>query len=1324
MGKSSVKRTFILSVLLLLLILAFFVARGPYLSNQLKKLILPELSAATGRQVTAQRIYINLFPLFLEARELRVIDQGNEVVHVPMVKGYIEISGLLKKELVLRRIIIRKPSVKSDEPQMADIIRKVKEYLEKERKSPIKVIVKAIVVNEGKVAFVSRDMSLSGEGVNGDVVLDRPQKSPPSRTSIPRISFGAKSLSAQIKGWPELKGEIKGILAVKDDLMEVKGLQVGFYGSMVYASGNYREGAGDLKIRLSLLAESFKKIFHLTQRGEGEINAHGTIHLTSKAPLDSTVDLEIKGIFYLQTLMELLDVKERIEGPVTFTGKLKGPLNHPTGTATAELKKGNLFNIELDELTCAIAYGDGMLYFNGGRASLSHGRAEADATLRISGPEHYSVHVKASDIDSPAVFRFIGWDPGIPLGKMRGEFATVGAGFNPSGWFEYESTAEGKDVLGRVKKAKGSFNLHDDVLTLTDSEVRTPKTVFTANGDINIAASSLSLKTEMKTTDVTDLTLPYQDSVTGSGSASGTITGPIQDPLIRGKAMLRSAAFHGYSLGDVAATTEYRKDLLELKELSAADGAYSAGSRTATLKGAIRFTGARGLFDFKEPRYSLQVSLKNGDLQRLTQVFYKKSLDYRPTGKVDADFSITGKGPTPLYEGSLSIGDIKVGDIPLDSLKAVFSYDDQNLAIKDVVVRKGDSWLTADGSVSHDERFSFRATGNGVSLRDVAGKVVPLEAYLTFRAEGKGSLDAPEVDLSGSFQGGKIKEVTVGDGSIKASLRGRTFLMDASLFNDKVILSGKADLAGNFPWKAQLDVRSGRYDFLIGAFLKEIPEDLLVSMRGHADMSGDRSHFSATAVVNQLSATLFGYSFSNDSEIRVEVKDRKVVFPDISMRGESTFFKVRGSMEIHKWFDFMMEGSSGLAPLKGFSKKIETIKGEAAFSVSVKGAWDNPKINGGLTISDGLLGVKGTAYRVSSMNGQFTMNEDKIVIEKLTGKVGSGDLSISGVAYIEALKIKRFYIDGAVNNVRLETSKDFPVNVSGTLLYKGTMDSQTLSGDIKINHAVYRERVDWQSWLLKAKTRERPRGEIGVFEKVGLNVRIQGADNVRVDNNIARASLKLDLLLRGTIAQPLIFGRVEMMTGTVYFRNNEFRILGASADFSDPKRVNPVMNILAETSIQGYTIRLNLEGQFDHFNLSLSSNPSLEETEILSLLTVGTLQKEPKGIQSGLGVSAATSFLSGQFQDVAQERLKSITGIDRINVEQYTSKVTGKTEPRVSASKRLGDKLTVTYSTSFGTVAAEVIKIEYDVTRSLSLIGERDESGGLGGGIKFRFGFK
>jgi translocation and assembly module TamB len=167
------------------------------------------------------------------------------------------------------------------------------------------------------------------------------------------------------------------------------------------------------------------------------------------------------------------------------------------------------------------------------------------------------------------------------------------------------------------------------------------------------------------------------------------------------------------------------------------------------------------------------------------------------------------------------------------------------------------------------------------------------------------------------------------------------------------------------------------------------------------------------------------------------------------------------------------------------------------------------------------------------------------------------------------------------------------------------------------------------------------------------------------------------------------------------------------------------MNLTAETIVNGYTIRLNLEGQMDHFNLSLSSDPHLEEVDILALLTVGQVGKQLKGLEGGIGAGEATSFLTGKVQDVLEERLRTITGLDRFQVDPSVSKTTGTVGPRVTVSKRLiGDKLFVTYTTLVGSTEEQVLKLEYLLDKNISLIGIRDEKASIGGDVKFRFEFK
>jgi hypothetical protein len=1327
MGKIKIRNIVILSAVAAVLAITILFSRGPNVSNFLKELILPELSAATGRQVTAGKIYINLFPLFIEARDIRVFEKGNEILYVPRAKGYVGISGLLRKKLVLRRLMLKGPDLKTDSATLEDIIDKVKKYLALERKTPIKVEVRAIFLDEGRFVLGYKEGSFRGSGFSAEAVLNARKNFLIGRRAAPRISFALKELTSTVKGWPRMKSEIKGSFSVKDDSVDIRGLQIGFYGSLINTSGTFfLKKDSSLRVRLGLLTESFRKIFGLKQPGEGNISVKGTVRIVKKDLARSVLDLDLDGSFYVQTLLELLKVTEPVKGLVDFSGSLKGPVNHLAGEAKARLRKGNLYDVQVDDLRCRVRYADGKLDFQEGKAALYNGRAEAKAIVSIVGDGFYSLDVSFSDVDSPPVLDLIGWKPDIPFGKVRGDLHTSGNEFNPSGSFLYESSGPGKDFLGRIRRIKGAYSLSGNVITLSGSSLNTDKSLINFGGDVDINARRLSLTAQLKTSDIVDLTGPDYRDVTGSGEFAGTVKGPFDDPTISGQARMSSVSYVGYWLGEVTATADYRKNLLELRDLSALSGSGSGNSAVVTMKGDIRFPESKELFDFKKHVYNLSVTMKNGDLEKFVRVIYKGTLKQTPHGRFDLVAAITGPGPQPVYKGIGRISSAGVGSLGVDSASFSFSYDYKKFAIEDGLARKGDSTLSGKGSISHDDSFTLKISSGKVYPRDIVSlKGLPPDAYVTFRAEAGGTLDDPSGKLDGVIHGGRLKDTDIGGGKINALIKEKALYVDVTFLDDKVALNGKVILEDRLPWTGRIELKSGRYDYLVAPWLKEVPEDFILSMRGSATVAGDKDHFSAKAVLNQLNTTFYGNSLVNDSDIKFEMADRKVVLSSVGLRSGSGSFKASGNMELGREFNLEVEGVSSLGPLKGLSKRIDTVRGDAGFVFSVTGKWTDPRIDGGLTVTNGVFGVRDLPYRISSLNGYLYMDGNRIVIQKLSGKLAGGDTDISGVALLEGFTLKRFYVNASVTNVGVLISKDFMANFDGSLVYTGTLASQTLSGEVRINRAAYKEPVEWQSWLLKAKAAEKPRGEIGTFEKTNLNVRIQGSDDVIINNNIARASLNVDIVLRGTISDPLIFGRIATKTGFVYFRNNEFRILNASADFADPRRINPTMDITAETTIQGYSIRMVLEGQMDHFTMVLSSTPSLEDADILSLLTVGTLSSEPKGIQGGIGVNAATSFLSGQLQSVAQERLRSLTGIDRIGVEPYYSKATGRSEQRLTVSKRLmGDKLSVTYSTAFGSVATDVIRLEYNIGNNVALIGERDESGGFGGSVKFRFGFK
>nr|MDA8098610.1 translocation/assembly module TamB domain-containing protein [Nitrospiraceae bacterium] len=163
----------------------------------------------------------------------------------------------------------------------------------------------------------------------------------------------------------------------------------------------------------------------------------------------------------------------------------------------------------------------------------------------------------------------------------------------------------------------------------------------------------------------------------------------------------------------------------------------------------------------------------------------------------------------------------------------------------------------------------------------------------------------------------------------------------------------------------------------------------------------------------------------------------------------------------------------------------------------------------------------------------------------------------------------------------------------------------------------------------------------------------------------------------------------------------------------------------AETKVREYQIRLSVSGTADRAVVSFISDPPLTDSNILAMLALGKTGAELKGKEAGVGVGEATSFATGKFQDILESRARSLTGLDRFQVDPYISK-SDTAVPRVTVGKEIiQDKLMMTYSSNVGaTTPEQIFRIEYLLNKNMSLVGERNELGNVGADIKFRFEFK
>jgi autotransporter translocation and assembly factor TamB len=476
-----------------------------------------------------------------------------------------------------------------------------------------------------------------------------------------------------------------------------------------------------------------------------------------------------------------------------------------------------------------------------------------------------------------------------------------------------------------------------------------------------------------------------------------------------------------------------------------------------------------------------------------------------------------------------------------------------------------------------------------------------------------------------------------------------------------------------------------------------------------------------------MSAALAEYRIDNEGAVDIRIEGDAIAFRRLIMTGPATRLSVSGGLRPGRDLDVTLNGNVNLSLSRLLYREVEHGDGSASVHLAVRDEWASPEVDGRVEVRDGVIKIRDIPQKFTAMNGAIVFDRNRVATEGLAADVGGGHVTVAGSAQMQGSSLLDFTTRASVENVTVRYPPGLTATLGGTLYYDGNAGAQTLSGEMNIRRATYEKRIEWKSMLVditRGITRKK-KTDIGWIGETQLNVRFTGDEDILFESNLARIPLKIDVLFRGTVDQMHLLGRVEAREGEVYFRKNVFRILYASADFVDPSRINPVLDVQGETRVREYRIRLAVSGNADRAVVTFLSEPPLADSDILALLALGRTGEELKGKEANIGIGESFSFATGKFQDILERRARSLTGLDRFQVDPYINK-SDTAVPRVTVGKEMvQDRLYMTYSSNIGgTTPEQNVRVEYLLNRNISLLGEYDELGQIGADIKFRFEFR
>lgn len=256
---------------------------------------------------------------------------------------------------------------------------------------------------------------------------------------------------------------------------------------------------------------------------------------------------------------------------------------------------------------------------------------------------------------------------------------------------------------------------------------------------------------------------------------------------------------------------------------------------------------------------------------------------------------------------------------------------------------------------------------------------------------------------------------------------------------------------------------------------------------------------------------------------------------------------------------------------------------------------------------------------------------------------------------------------------------------------------------------------------------ETPAAEpVSAFTGSALNIQIAIPDNLvlRGQNiEVARASIGDmnatfggDFRVAKTAGKPVVLlGAVNTVRGTYSYQGRRFDILrDGQIVFRGGEEIDPNLDITAERVIQGVEARVRIQGTARNPQLSLASDPPLDDGDILALIVFNQpINQLGTGQQNSLSERAG-GIAAGFVVSPLAEAIGSTLDLDQFEVE--TTDPSGRVNPAVVIGEQVTQDMFLRFRQQFGNQQVSQFLLEYRLARFLRLQGNVAEGEGITAG--------
>lgn len=412
-----------------------------------------------------------------------------------------------------------------------------------------------------------------------------------------------------------------------------------------------------------------------------------------------------------------------------------------------------------------------------------------------------------------------------------------------------------------------------------------------------------------------------------------------------------------------------------------------------------------------------------------------------------------------------------------------------------------------------------------------------------------------------------------------------------------------------------------------------------------------------------------------------------------------------------------------LSLLQPFFADLKNLCGRLNTEITLSGSLQNPQLNGQLQVRE--LAVQPPWLNAPLSRGviKARFDRNRVKIDSLSIRINGGRVFASGNFAHHRRALSDANLQVRINDLKITRPKEAVALIKSVQLeYRKENSYYLLDGDIVLGQTRMLVNFKPQSVLPFARKMERPKQELpSLFRQTRMNLRLRESKDIWIDNNLARLRLHTELGFTGTLEKPNLTGRVAVKEGYVLYLDRKFQIKQGVMDFVDPDRLNPIIDLKAETTIrsyqtevwQPYAIRLSVVGPLDQVQVELTSEPLLDKSDIITLLTLGSTREQlgDREARGNVLLERAKDLSSQRLTGYTERRIGKLLGLEQVTIEGDLFRFDKSWGPRLVASKKISRRMDVTYTTTVGYINDQSIQLDYRLSKKLSLESQTDQRG-------------